>query len=47
MVPVIFSLTVITVILFISFMFRKPSKKEITKFVNKTQEKSIWSKLGF
>ncbi len=47
MVPVIFSLTVITVILFISFIFRKPSKKEITKFVNKTQEKSIWSKLGF
>ena len=47
MVPVIFSLTVITVILFISFIFRKPSKKEITKFVNNTQEKSIWSKLGF
>ena len=23
------------------------TKKEITKFVNKTQEKSIWSKLGF
>jgi|TARA_B100001540_G_scaffold298061_1_gene301269 hypothetical protein len=47
MVPVIFSLTVLTVILFIAFMFRKPSKKEINKFVNKTQEKSSWSKLGF
>tara|TARA_B100001057_G_C22544880_1_gene831125 strand:+ start:288 stop:431 length:144 start_codon:yes stop_codon:yes gene_type:complete len=47
MVPVIFSLTVLTVILFIAFMFRTPSKKEIKKFVDKTNEKNIWSKLGF
>ena len=47
MVPIIFSLTVLTVILFIAFMFRRPSKKEIKKFVEKNNEKDIWSKLGF
>tara|TARA_Y100000996_G_scaffold334694_1_gene271119 strand:- start:1529 stop:1672 length:144 start_codon:yes stop_codon:yes gene_type:complete len=47
MVPIVFSLTVFTVILFIAFMFRRPSKKEIKKFVDKTNEKDIWSKLGF
>ena len=47
MVPIVFSLTVLTVILFIAFMFRTPSKKEIKKFVDKTNEKDIWSKLGF
>ena len=47
MVPIIFSLTVLTVILFIAFMFRRTSKKEIKKFVDKTNEKDIWSKLGF
>ena len=47
MVPIVFSLTVVTVILFIAFMFRTPSKKEIKKFVEKTNEKDIWSNLGF
>ncbi len=47
MVPIIFSLTVFTVVIFIAFIFRKPSKKEIKKFVNKNQGKSNWSKLGF
>ena len=47
MVPIIFSLIVFTVVIFIAFIFRKPSKKEIKKFVNKNQGKSNWSKLGF
>ena len=29
------------------FIFREPSKEEIQKFSNKTQDQSNWSNMGF
>ncbi len=29
------------------FIFREPSKEEIQKFNNKTQDQSNWSNMGF